>query len=97
MIFNHCAKPFVQKSQSATGYDQVLKYSLSRDTLAHIYTAVVLPLFDYGVIYNNCTSGSSHSLELLHLSSARIVTGAITTTNTERLLPEELGWEKLIE
>ena len=65
---------------------------------AHIYTAVVLPLFDYGdVIYNNCTSGSSHSLDFLHLRAARIVTGAITSTNTERLLREELGWEKLIE
>ena len=71
---------------------QVLKYSLSRDTLAHIYTAVVLPLFENGdVIYNNCTSGTSHSLELLHLRSARIVTGAVTSTNTERRLREELG------
>ena len=87
-----------KKASQRLGMMQVLKYSLSRDTLAHIYTAVVLSLFDYGdVIYNNCTSGSSHSLELLHLRAARIETGAITSTNTERLLREELGWEKLIK
>ena len=87
-----------KKASQRLGMMQVLKYSLSRDTLAHIYTTIVLPLFDYGdVIYNNCTSGSSHLHELLHLRAARIVTGAITSTNTERLLHEELGWEKLIE
>ena len=54
-----------KKASQRLGMMQVLKYSLSRDTLAHIYTAVVLPLFDYGdVIYNNCTSDP-----VIHLSS----------------------------
>ena len=57
---------------------------------------MILPILDYGdIIYDNCSAKDSKSLDVLHTRAARIVSGAAASTNTQRLLDEELGWELL--
>ena len=78
------------------GILQSLKFALSRKSLEHIYLTMILPILDYGdIIYDNCSAKDSKSLDVLHTRAARIVSGAAASSNTQRLLDEELGWEGL--
>ena len=85
-----------KKASQRLGALQCLKYSLSRKSLEQVYQSYILPLLDYGdVLYDSCTTAQANAVENIHLCAARIVTGALITTNTDRLLKDELGWESL--
>jgi hypothetical protein len=84
------------KANQCLGMLQHLKYSLPGDCAKHLYNATILPIFDYcDILYDNCHIADKQYLERIHLKAARIVTGAMHTTNTSRLLEAELGWETL--
>ena len=78
------------------GILQSLKFALSCKSPEHIYLTMILPiLYNGDIIYDNCSAKDSKSLDVLHTRTARIVSGAAASTNTQRLLDKELGWEGL--
>ena len=84
------------KVSKRLGMLQCLKYSLSRSSLDYLYNTLILSLFDYAdIIYYPNTVTLNQQIESLHLKGARIVTGAMISTNRERLLHDELGWNTL--
>lgn len=86
----------VKKANKRLGILQRLKFSLSRQCLERLYQTMILPILDYGdVVYDKCSAIDCHRLEVLHNRAARIVSGAMVSTNTIKLLHEELGWETL--
>ena len=86
----------ISKASQRIGMLNYFKYRLSRDVLLYLYKSLFLPVFDYcDQIYDNCTAFQRNSLERVHLAGARVCTGALKSTNTNVLLQDELGWEKL--
>ena len=69
---------------------------LPRDTLAQIYTTYVQPHFDYcDTVYDgHLTISDIHRLQTLQNRAARLVTGALFRTSTDRLLLD-VGWNSL--
>ena len=72
-----------------------LQYRLDRETLEVIYMSFIRPIMEYGSeVWDGCAQADKKLLEDLQLAAARIVTGAMKTTPSEKLY-EETGWEKL--
>ena len=73
----------------------IAKY-LDRNTLSQLYCTYIRPILDYGdIIYDgHITITDQIRLERLQTRTARLVTGALYGTSSERLL-DELGWDKL--
>lgn len=73
-----------------------LKFKLPRSCLEHMYKTMILPIFDYcDIVYDSCVMAHKRTLETCHMRAAKIVTGALPSTNSERLLSDELGWTDL--
>jgi hypothetical protein len=74
-----------------------LKYRLDRRSLETIYISYIRPILEYGSnIWDNCTKGQSDQIESIQKRAARIVTGALVRTSTDRLY-SELAWHSLKE
>ena len=72
-----------------------LKCKLSRRSLEVIYNSFVLPILEYGdIIYDGCGVGNDIKLNKVQHDAAKIVSGAMYGTSSEKLL-QELGWETL--
>ena len=72
-----------------------LKYSLPRKALEKLFTCRIRPLIEYGnFIYDNCPKYLSNRLEQLQMEAARICTGAMRQTSSDKILTE-VGWERL--
>ena len=69
---------------------------IPREILDQIYKTYTRPHFDfYDTVYDgHITIQDAHRLEVLQNRAARLVTGALFRTPTERLL-RDLGWDKL--
>ena len=69
---------------------------LPRQILCDIYTTYIQPHFDYcDVIYDcNISIADTTRLQTLHNRIARLITGTMRRTSTDRLL-DELGWVRL--
>ena len=77
---------------------KTLKYRVGRKVLEHCYFAYIRSVLDYAdIIYDNCSLNDSTVLHNIHMDAARLVTGAIRGTATDKLLYEELGWGTLAE
>ena len=60
-----------------------------------MYTSFIRPSLEYGsIVWCNCTDEEEEKLELLQKRAAKLITGGIIRTNTERLYAE-LGIETL--
>ena len=71
----------------------IAKY-LSREILAHLYKAYILPYFYYcNIVYDgHLTFHDSRRLEILQNRVARIATGTPFRTSTDKLR-RDLGWD----
>ena len=86
----------LSKASQRIGIINYLKYKLPRSVIIHLYTTLVLPVFDYcDQIYDNCTLLQKKSIEDKHVLGARVCTGALKSTNINTLLQEEIGWERM--
>ena len=86
----------ITKANKCIGILQYLKFSVPRPILEQLYKTIVLPVIDYGdIIYDNCTVVQKHRLDTIHHKAARIVSGALPSTSTNKLLEMELGWQSL--
>ena len=87
----------VSKYSQRIGILNYFKYKLSRNVLVHLYKSLALSIFDYceKKIYDNCTAFQRNFLERVHLAGARVCRGALKSTNSNVLLQDELGLEKL--
>ena len=66
-----------------------LKYRLSRSSLRTIYTAFILPHFDYcDIIWDGCTAELTKNLEELQLDALRSICGAVRGTSHSLLYNE---------
>ena len=87
----------VQKVTCLLSFLKSYKDRLLRKSLNQMYKAFILPHFDYAdIIYDNCTTGQSESLEKLHLEGIRIIIGAVKGTSHEKLYKES-GYTTLKE
>jgi len=74
-----------------------LSYMLDRKTLNTMYTSFIRPVLDYGdVLYNGCTIYQAQAIELVQKRAARIITGGIRGTPTQRMY-DELEWVTMSE
>ena len=74
---------------------KLLKVSMGRNSLIHIYQTMIRPILEYGcIIYDNCTSGEAELLESVQLDAARVCTGALWNSSKYKML-KELGWATL--
>ena len=65
--------------------------------LVKLYKSTILPLVEYGsVIYDDMSLGLSSMLENIQRRAAMICTGAISCTETQKLLAD-VGWTSLKE
>ena len=72
-----------------------LKYCLSRKALERLYTSRIRPVIEYGdFIYDGCPKYLGNKLEHLQMEAARICTGAMRQTSSDKIL-NEVGWERL--
>ena len=72
-----------------------LKCKLSWRSLEIIYNSFALPILEYGdIIYYGCGVGNDIKLNKVQYDAAKIVSGAMYGTSSEKLL-QELGWETL--
>ena len=80
------------------GTIRYVSHKLPRPTLEHLdqhYITLVRPILEYGCsIWGNMSRSYSHILELVQNEAARVVVGAMKTTNIHRL-HTELGWPSL--
>ena len=68
---------------------------LDRKTLHIMYTSFIRPCLEYGnIVWCNCTTNESESLEAIQRRAARIITGGIIRTN-KACLYEECALESL--
>ena len=64
--------------------------------LVCLFITFDLPILDYcDQLYDSCTMADVERLESFLLKGARACSGAMVSTNSDRLLKEELGWETL--
>ena len=74
-----------------------LKYTLPRKALEQLFINRIRPLIGYAdVIYDNCPKYLADRLEGVQMEAARICTGGMRQTSSEKLL-FELGWEPLFK
>ena len=74
-----------------------LKYTLPRKALERLFINCIRPIIEYAdVIYDNCPKYSADRLEGVQMEAARICTGGMRQTSSEKLLLE-LGWEPLFK
>ena len=72
-----------------------LKYKLGRQNLEKLNLLYTRPIFEYASeLWDNCGIGNINRLEKLRLEAARIVTGLLVFTNSDKIY-QELGWEPL--
>ena len=54
---------------------KLLKFKISRSTLAFLYKSLIRPIMEYrDIIWDNCTTGNSDLLESIQYESAKLVT-----------------------
>jgi hypothetical protein len=71
------------------------KKMFSRSTLVQLYKQTILPVIDYGsVLYDGISLNLINKIEKLQRRAAIICTGAISRTETVKLL-QDLGWSTL--
>ena len=69
-----------------------LKYSLSRQTLEHLYKTFILPKLEYASsTWNNATLEQQQDIENIQLAAMRVATGAIKGTKHSTIY-NELPW-----
>ena len=74
-----------------------LKYTLPRKALERLFINRIRPIIEYAdVIYDNCPKYLADRLEGVQMKAARICTGGMRQTSSEKLLLE-LGWEPLFK
>ena len=74
-----------------------LKYTLPRKALERLFINRIRPIIEYAdVIYDSCTKYLADRLEGVQMEAARICTGGMRQTSSEKLLLE-LGWEPLFK
>jgi len=68
---------------------------LSRLQTETVYTGIIQPILEYGsVLHHNCSASDSARLDLVQRKAALICTGAISRTETTKLMLE-LNWDSL--
>ena len=71
------------------------RFKLSRHALEIMYFSFIRPILEYGnVLLTNCGSANTDKMEKVQIQTARIVTGALQCTNTQRLY-KETKWQTL--
>jgi len=91
---NHIIK-MCDKAYKRVNLLKPLKYKLNRATLICLYKSMVRPLLEYGdVVWDNCTIVEQQMLEHIQYEAARVVTGALKGSSSNRLR-NELAWEEL--
>ena len=91
---NHIVQVF-EKASKRLNLLKFVKYRVDRSKLTSLYKSLIRPLMEYGnVIWNNCYDCDSTLLDSVQYEAARLVTGAIKGTRSERIY-KELAWESL--
>ena len=71
------------------------KYLFDKDTLKTIYSAFVLPHFDYcSLVWNNCSKTLQNKLQKLQNKAGRIITGDCYETASDTVRTK-LSWDTL--
>lgn len=84
-----------EKASKRLNLLKFVKYRVDRSTLTSLYKSLIRPHVGYGdVIWNSCYDCDSALLDSVQCEAARLVTGAIKGTSSERL-SKELAWESL--
>ena len=87
----------ITKATKRLGILRSLKYKLNRSSLRILYVTHIRSLFDYcDIVWDNCTSEESQSLERLQLDAIRIFTGLPRYSRTNDLYSES-ALEPLVE
>ena len=74
-----------------------LKYTLPRKALERLFINRIRPILEYAaVIYDNCPKYLADRLKGVQMEAARICTGGMRHTSSEKLLLEP-GWEPLFK
>ena len=74
---------------------RALKFGVSRKSLEQIYISFIRPLLEYcDSVWDNSSTEAKKQLEVIHIDSARTITGATKLCSINRLLGE-VGWESL--
>ena len=69
-----------------------LKYTLPRKALERLFINRIRPIIEYAdVIYDNCPKYLADRLEGVQMEAARICTGGMRQTNSEKLIRTWLG------
>ena len=94
--FHEHVNKIIQTVNSLLGPLYPVAKMLPRDILDQIYRTYIRPHFDNcDIVYDgNLTITDASRLDRLQTRIARLVTGALPRTSTDRLL-DELGWERL--
>ena len=88
-----------KKANRRLGILQPLKYKLDRKSLEVLYKSFVRPLLEYGDVIWHIPDPHNHllnTLDKVHKTAAKLITGATTRCQTTDLL-KEAGWESLAE
>lgn len=90
---DHVAK----KAAKGIGLLRRSKDLLDRNTLKTVYSALVLPHFDYcAIVWDNCSQTLKNRLQKLQNKAARIITGDSYETRSD-VIRSKLGWNTLQE
>ena len=94
--FHDHVNDIIKKVNAALGPLYPISKYVPREILNIIYRTYVRPFFDYSdiVYHGHLTATDSLRLERLHNRAARLVTGALFRTPTDKLLAD-LGWTTL--
>ena len=79
----------VNKATKQLNIMKALQYLLDRKTLEIIYISFIRPLMEYaGMVWDGCTQADAQRLEDIQLAAARVISGAMRTTPSEKLYEE---------
>ena len=93
---NHIDK-VAKKASKGIGILRRSKDLLDKDTLKTIYSAFVLPHFDYcALVWDNCSKTLQNKLQKLQNKAGRIITGDCYETPSDAVRTK-LGWDTLQE
>jgi hypothetical protein len=84
-----------KKAAKGIGILRRSKHLFDKDTLKTIYSAFVLPHFDYcSLVWNNCSKTLQNKLQKLQNKAGRIITGDCYETASE-IVRTKLSWDTL--
>ena len=85
----------IAKVSKGIGMIRRMKSYVPKYTLMHVYSALIMPCFDYcSLVWDTCSNYLIENLQKLQNRAARVISGKTYETRSREIL-SDLGWQPL--